>query len=40
LRSLLQRDGYERRTGYAWYGRWPAELLEKTYPAWKRGLGR
>ena len=26
----------ERRTGYAWYGIWPAKLLEKEYPEWKR----
>lgn len=25
---------YERRTGYAWYGTWPIQLLSKTYPAW------
>ena len=25
----------ERRTGYAWYGTWPAKLIEKEYPAWK-----
>jgi PelA/Pel-15E family pectate lyase len=25
----------ERREGYAWYGYWPRELLEKDYPAWK-----
>jgi PelA/Pel-15E family pectate lyase len=24
----------ERRTGYAWYGTWPKELLEKEYPKW------
>ncbi len=26
----------ERRTGYAWYGTWPRELLEKEYPDWKK----
>ena len=25
---------YERRIGYAWYGTWPAELLDKKYPKW------
>jgi PelA/Pel-15E family pectate lyase len=25
---------HERRTGYAWYGTWPKELLEKEYPKW------
>jgi rhamnogalacturonan endolyase len=24
----------ERRTGYGWYGHWPARLLEHEYPAW------
>jgi len=24
----------ERRVGYAWYGVWPANLLETKYPAW------
>lgn len=28
----------ERRTGYDWFGTWPAELLEKDYPAWKARL--
>lgn len=25
---------YERRTGYAWYGTWPKDLIEKKYPEW------
>lgn len=25
---------WERRTGYGWYGTWPAKLLAKEYPAW------
>lgn len=25
---------YERRAGYAWYGTWPKDLLEISYPAW------
>jgi len=25
---------YERRTGYAWYGGWPKELIDKKYPEW------
>lgn len=29
----------ERRTGYSWYGDWPARLLGEEYPAWKRGRG-
>lgn len=41
---LCRRDGIivysleelspERRTGYAWYGYWPAELLQNEYPKW------
>ena len=26
----------ERRTGYSWYGYYPARLLEKEYPKWQR----
>jgi len=26
---------WERRTGYQWYGTWPARLLEVEYPTWK-----
>ena len=25
----------ERRSGYGWYGYWPAKLLTEDYPAWK-----
>jgi PelA/Pel-15E family pectate lyase len=25
----------ERRTGYRWYGSWPADLLHEAYPAWR-----
>lgn len=32
--DLMEID-HERRIGYAWYGTWPAELLEKEYPKWK-----
>jgi hypothetical protein len=39
------RDNYsdierERRLGYAYYGDWPAKLLNKEYPDWmkKRGV--
>jgi len=28
----------ERRTGYAWYGYWPAKLLDKDYPRWRQKL--
>ena len=30
----------ERRTGYAWYGTWPAKLIDKKYPAWLKSKGR
>ncbi len=26
----------ERRTGYAWYGTWPKNLIEKEYAEWKK----
>lgn len=26
----------ERKNGYAWFGNWPAKLLEKEYPKWKK----
>lgn len=28
----------ERRTGYAYFGVWPAKLLEKDYPRWRQRL--
>jgi PelA/Pel-15E family pectate lyase len=28
----------ERRTGYAYFGRWPAALIEKEYPRWKKRI--
>jgi PelA/Pel-15E family pectate lyase len=37
-KNTLAEIGNERRTGYAWYGDWPRELLEKDYPAWKQSL--
>lgn len=33
--NLAEID-HERRIGYAWYGKWPAKLLEEKYPAWKK----
>lgn len=36
----LSEIGIERRTGYAWYGTWPAGLLETEYPAWKARVMR
>lgn len=35
-KSRLADIGYERRNGYAWYGRWPQKLLEIEYPEWKQ----
>ena len=26
----------ERRNGYAWYGTWPKNLLEKEFPQWTK----
>jgi len=34
-KATIAEIGYERRNGYAWYGEWPAKLIEKDYPAWK-----
>jgi PelA/Pel-15E family pectate lyase len=36
VRYCLAEIDYERRTGYTWYGYWPAELLIKDYPAWQK----
>jgi len=33
-RASVTEIGHERRVGYLWYGRWPAQLLEKDYPEW------
>ena len=47
---LANRDGQrvqslaevqrERRTGYDWYGTWPAALIDVDYPAWTKRVGR
>ena len=47
---LANRDGkrvaqysditHERRTGYGWYGDWPAKLLDTEYPAWRERMKR
>lgn len=34
-RYTLAEIDNERRTGYAWYGNWPAQLLSTLYPAWQ-----
>lgn len=33
-RGAVSEIENERRVGYAWYGRWPAKLIEEEYPAW------
>ena len=33
-RTLAEIE-YERRNGYAYYGEWPARLLETEYPRWR-----
>lgn len=33
-RKTVAEIEIERRVGYAWYGTWPAALLDKKYPAW------
>ncbi|MDE3234757.1 MAG: pectate lyase [Bacteroidota bacterium] len=33
-RKTLAEIEHERRVGYAWYGTWPKDLLEKKYPEW------
>jgi PelA/Pel-15E family pectate lyase len=42
-RDGMVRFGYaeierERRVGYAYYGNWPARLIERDYPAWAARL--
>jgi PelA/Pel-15E family pectate lyase len=29
---------YERRNGYLWLGYWPAKIVNKEYPAWKKKM--
>jgi PelA/Pel-15E family pectate lyase len=35
VRKTLAEIEYERRVGYAWYIRFPEDMIEKEYPAWK-----
>jgi PelA/Pel-15E family pectate lyase len=37
-RKNVSEIEHERRTGYAWYGSWAKDLLEKDYPNWKQSL--
>ena len=34
VKYAVAEIGYERRNGYAWYGKWPENLLVKSYPKW------
>ena len=36
IKKTLAEIDPERRTGYSWYGRYPAGLLTKDYPAWRK----
>jgi len=36
IKDTLAEIEHERRTGYSWYGRGPAELLTRDYPAWQK----
>ncbi len=33
-KKTVKEIEYERRVGYAWYGTWPAQLIDKKYPKW------
>jgi PelA/Pel-15E family pectate lyase len=39
VKYRVDEIGYERRTGYAWYGTWPADLVGKHYEAWRLSKG-
>ncbi len=34
--AAYEQVGRERRTGYDWYGRWPASFLDEELPAWRK----
>jgi PelA/Pel-15E family pectate lyase len=40
VKDRLQDIEYERRTGYAYVGRFAADLLQRDYPAWERQHAR
>jgi len=40
IKYSLAEIEHERRTGYNWYTKAPAELLEKDYPAWHEKWGK
>jgi PelA/Pel-15E family pectate lyase len=37
-RYALSEIERERRTGTAWYGKWPQKLIDKEYPRWRESL--
>jgi PelA/Pel-15E family pectate lyase len=37
-RHALSEVERERRTGSAWYGNWPRQMLETEYPRWRAGV--
>jgi PelA/Pel-15E family pectate lyase len=37
-KQTLADIGYERRNGYAWYGRWPQKVLAGEYQEWKQRI--
>jgi PelA/Pel-15E family pectate lyase len=39
-RERLDDIEYERRNGYGYLGTWPAKLLEKEYPEWRKKHGQ
>ena len=39
-RKKLSEIEHERRIGYAWYGSWAKDLLDKDYPNWKAGKSK
>jgi PelA/Pel-15E family pectate lyase len=39
IKNSLAEIENERRTGYAWYGTWPKNLLSTEYPSWKTKNG-
>ena len=40
IRYDMAEIEHERRVNYAWYGSWPAALLGREYPDWRRRLAR
>ncbi|HMC78384.1 MAG TPA: pectate lyase [Vicinamibacterales bacterium] len=40
VRPALSEIEYERRNGYAYYGQWPASLLDTDFPRWREKHSR